>query len=70
MTEATQGVFEKREQDMTDCLIRLTLRKILRKTFYKAAGGYGKSWAKDLKAVKQIKTMNEAIINSGKNKRL
>lgn len=30
VTEATQDVFLKREQDMTDCLIGLTLRKKLK----------------------------------------
>lgn len=55
---------------MINYLIDLTMRKILRKTFYKAVARYGRSQARDLKAEKKIKTINQAIINFRKNKSL
>ena len=50
-----------------DCLVGLTMRKI-RKTSHKARGdGKKMSWARDLKAVQPIKTMNVVTINFRKN---
>lgn len=70
---ATEGISQKKGEggkNMINYLIDLTMRKILRKTFYKAIARYGRSQAKDLKAEKKIKTMNQAIINFRQNKSL